>query len=154
MSDTSQTVTIAQPDSDPVEVIATVVTVEHRQEPEVFGGVRQGLYAQLDITQRRGEPPATYFLSRLVDETHWIIDAQFTANGFPVHSNGLGARYLRVRAIAPELAALLDAEARARRLVKAISPDTPLKLDALNDAETRPADTTEPASESADVGRR
>lgn len=132
----SQIVTISQQGSDPIEVTATVTAMEYRQEPSVFGATARGLYAQIDITSA-GERPAAYILSRLVDETHWIIDAHFTANGFPVYSNGFGARYLRVRTIAPELAALLDAEARARQLATSIGPDTPMELAAASGSDDR-----------------
>lgn len=85
---------------------ATVVSLEHRQETD-FGGTRAGLSAHLQV----GEPPHSYFLSRLVGETDWIIDAHFGPQGMPYHCHGFGARYLQVRAIAPELAKLLDQQA-------------------------------------------
>lgn len=121
MSDTNShaiTITITSGEGDPFEVTATVVTVEYRQEPEPFGEDRRGLSAELKIALS-GEHYCTYFLSRLVGEADWGIDAQFMANGMPVHSNGFGARYLRVKAIAPELGAVLDAEAHSREVVRA-----------------------------------
>jgi hypothetical protein len=126
MSDNVHTVTLRQGNGEPATVHATVVTVERREEPSIFGGANVGLYAQLDVTVAPGQRPHTFILSRLVGEREWIVDAQFTANGFPVHSNGFGARYLRVRAVAEELGALLDQEARDRGVVDEIGPDLPL----------------------------
>ncbi len=128
MSDTVHTVALRQGRGEAATVQATVVTVERREESSVFGGSNVGLYAHLELTVATGQRPHSLFLSRLVGEKVWIVDAQFTANGFPVHSNGFGARYLRVRAVVVELAALLDREARDRGVVGEIGPDIPLAL--------------------------
>lgn len=100
---------------------ATVISLEHKQETD-FGHTRAGLSAHLQI----GEPPHSYFLSQLVGETGWIIDAHFGPQGMPYYCHGFGARYLKVRAIAPELANLIDRQAHERGLSYNISQDPPL----------------------------
>jgi hypothetical protein len=127
-------------DQTPLTVTAAVITIERKEEPDFLAGVRLGLYAQLDVTVPPGTRPHSYFLSRLVAESEWVVDALFGPNGYPHFSNGFGARYLRLRGIAPELADLLDHEAHSRGLAKAIGLDVPLTL-----AEH----TTEPAADSA-----
>lgn len=54
MKDAGQTVTVNRGHGDPLVVTATVVSVEHKQEPD-FGGTRSGLSAHLQV----GEPPHT-----------------------------------------------------------------------------------------------
>lgn len=127
MTDTTETITIDRGDGDPVTVTATVISVQRRAEPGIYG-LMVGLDAHLTVTFPRTQVAVSYCLSRLVGETDWIIDAEFGANGMPRHSNGFGARYLKVYAIAPELADLLDREARCCGLVQAIGRDVPLVL--------------------------
>ncbi|MEW2615078.1 hypothetical protein AB0937_33840 [Streptomyces sp. NPDC047880] len=105
----------------------TVIELKRHQEPGLFGMELIGLYAQLKIAVE-GEEAETQFLSRLVDETHWIIDSRFKANGFPVWSHGFGARYLRCHTINAELSDGLDNLARERGLAAAIGRDVPLTL--------------------------
>lgn len=47
-------------------------------------------------------------VSRLDGEAAWTIDAAFRGS-FPIFANGYGARYLRTKVLAPELAQILDA---------------------------------------------
>ena len=126
----SHTVTLGSedPGDNPLTVAVTVVSVQRREEPEIFGGTRLGLDAHVTIGLPGNAKPRSYRLSKLVGEQHWVVDAEFGPNGFPVHSNGFGARYLRVSAIAPEVAELVDAHAREAGLVEAIGPDVPLVL--------------------------
>ena len=105
----------------------TVIELKRHQEPGLFGMELIGLYAQLKIAVE-GEEAETQFLSRLVDETHWIIDSRFKANGFPVWSHGFGARYLRCHTINAELSDGLDNLARERGLAAPIGRDVPLTL--------------------------
>lgn len=127
LSDTGQSVTIDRRDAVPITVTATVITVERKQERGIFG-VLLGLSAHLHVAFRSGERPHSYFLSRLVGEQDWIIDEHFGPNSQPYYSHGFGARYLRVHAIAPELADLLDEHARRRGLAPTIGRDVPLTL--------------------------
>lgn len=112
----------------PLTVAATVVCVERREEPDFLGGSRVGLSAQLHITIPPDTRPHSYFLSRLIGESAWVIDALFGSNGYPHFSHGFGARYLRLRGIAPELEDLLDQNARDQGLVHAIGREVPLLL--------------------------
>ena len=50
-------------------------------------------------------------VSRLDGEQTWTIDAAFRGS-FPIFANGYGARYLRTKVLAPELAQILDAAIR------------------------------------------
>ena len=48
-------------------------------------------------------------VSRYHDEDYWVVDCAFRANGYPVFSNGTGARCGTVaRTINPEITAMLD----------------------------------------------
>jgi hypothetical protein len=47
-------------------------------------------------------------VSRLDGEAAWTIDAAFRGS-MPLFANGYGARYLRTKVLAPELAQILDA---------------------------------------------
>jgi hypothetical protein len=97
MPTASQTITLAaEPGETPVTIVATVITMECQQERD-FLGIRHGLCAQIAITAAPEVRPHTYFLSRLVGESCWVVDAQFGSNGFPHFSHGFGARYLRLR---------------------------------------------------------
>jgi hypothetical protein len=115
-------------DQPPLTVAAAVITIERKEESDILAGVRLGLYAQLDVTVPPGTRPHSYFLSRLVTESTWVVDALFGPNGYPYFSNGFGARYLRLRGIAWELADLLDHEARDRGLATGIGRGIPLVL--------------------------
>lgn len=131
MPNGSRTITLAGEDGQPpFTVTATVVTVERRSEPSPLAGVRLGLYAQLDVTVAPDTQPRSYsyFLSRLVGETTWIIDALFGPNGYPHFIHGFGARYLQLRVLAVTLADLLDEQARDRGLVQTTGRDVPLIL--------------------------
>lgn len=130
MTDLTETIAIDSGDGPPVTVTATLTRLERREEPGIYGRMI-GLNACLTITAHTGSAPDrtdSYCLSRLVDETDWIIDAQFGPNGIPRHSNGFGARYLTVRTIAPELADLLDREAVRRGLAHTIGRNVRLVL--------------------------
>jgi hypothetical protein len=113
------------------QVYVEIGTVQVRREPDVFSGERRGLSAHIKIAT---EPDAgrrrftAYSVSRLVGETSWGIDATFLPNGFPQHANGFGARYLKVRALDPGIAALLKREAVRLGLAPAIAADVPLVL--------------------------
>lgn len=129
MPTASQTITVGAEDGETLlTVAATVVCVECREEPDVFSGVRLGLSAQLEVTVPPDTRPHTYFLSRLVGESEWVVDALFAPNGYPHFSHGFGARYLRLRGIAPQLEDLLDQNARDRGLAAAIGREVPLVL--------------------------
>jgi hypothetical protein len=124
----SQTVTLAgEPGEDPLTITAAVVRVERKEETD-FLGSRIGLDAHLQLTFPGDEHPHAFFLSRLVDEPCWVLDAHFGPNGYPHFSNGFGARYLKLRGIAAELEALLDQAACGLGLVEAIGPGVPLVL--------------------------
>ncbi|KUF20158.1 hypothetical protein [Streptomyces silvensis] len=123
-----QTISVELADENGAYTLAaTVNQLKRHQEAGLFGLKLVGLYAQLTITVD-GEKAETQFLSRLVDESHWIIDDRFGANGFPFWAHGFGARYLRCHAIHPELADGLDVLARERGLAAAIGRDVPLAL--------------------------
>lgn len=125
----SQAITLGTEDGEsPLTVAATVVCVERREEPDFFGGVRLGLSAQLAVTVPPDTRPRRYFLSRLVGESDWVVDALFGPNGYPHFSHGFGARYLRLRGVAPELEDLLDQGALSQGLVQAIGRNVPLVL--------------------------
>lgn len=119
-------------------VTAAVVSVERREENGVYGPMA-GLDARLDVQFPDDARPHSYFLSRLVEEPHWVQDAHFGPTGFPHFSNGFGARYLKLRGIHPALEALLDEAARTRGLAAAIGPDIPLTLAAVPDGPVEPA---------------
>jgi hypothetical protein len=128
MPTASHTITFAaEPGETPVTVTATVISMECKQERD-FLGVRHGLSAQLEVTVAPAVGPRTYFLSRLVGESDWVVDALFASNGFPHFSHGFGARYLRLRGVAPELEDLLDQHARDHGLVQAIGRGVPVVL--------------------------
>lgn len=56
----------------------------------------------------------TISLSRFATEAHWVMDAHFKANGFPVFSHGEGARYTALSVLKADhpLTAELDRRAR------------------------------------------
>ena len=110
-----------------VTVTATVTSMRRRTEPGVFGTM-VGLDAHLTITFTAPDDTRSYGLSRLRGETHWIIDAEFGPNSLPRYVHGFGARYLKLKAIAPELADLLDREACRLGLTQAIGGGVPLVL--------------------------
>ncbi|MFE9613232.1 hypothetical protein [Streptomyces sp. NPDC006012] len=123
-----QTISIELADEDGTYTLAAAVNeLKRHEEAGLFGVKLVGLYAQLTITVD-GEKAETQFLSLLVDESHWIIDDRFGANGYPFWAHGFGARYLRCHAIHPELADGLDNLARERGLATAIGRDVPLTL--------------------------
>lgn len=127
MTETTETITIGSGDGDPFTVTVTVNSMRRREEPGIYG-LTVGLDAHVIVTFTATQRTVSYFLSRLVGEVFWIIDAEFAANGMPRHSNGFGARYLKVYAIAPELSDLLDREARRHGHAQAIGRDVPLVL--------------------------
>lgn len=112
---------------DPVTVTATVVRVERRDEPGIFGRMI-GLDATLHVLFPGDSDPDSLSLSRLVGEPFWLQDAHFGPNGFPHFSHGFGSRCVKKHGIPPELEALLDEAARARGLAAEIGPDIPLTL--------------------------
>lgn len=61
-----------------------------------------GWYAELDVDG------IALQVSRLDGEQAWTIDAAFRGS-MPLFANGYGARYLRTKVLAPELAQILDA---------------------------------------------
>lgn len=52
--------------------------MERKQERDAFGA-RDGLCTQLEVTVTPQDRPCTDFLSRLVDEPHWVVDARCSA---------------------------------------------------------------------------
>ncbi|MFI6029493.1 hypothetical protein [Amycolatopsis magusensis] len=112
---------------DPVTVTATVVSVERRDEPGIFGPMI-GLDAQLEIVLPGRAEPHTYFLSRLVGEHRWMQDAYFGGNGYPGFSHGFGSRCVQKQGVVLEVEALLDEAARIRALATEIGPGIPLTL--------------------------
>lgn len=126
MASTPETITLDAGD-DAITVSATVTSMQRRAEPGIFGAM-VGLDAHLTITFTAPDDSRSYGLSRLRGETCWIIDAEFGPNCMPRYVHGFGARYLKLKAIAPELADLLDREARRRGLAEVIGRDIPLVL--------------------------
>ena len=120
------TVTV-QVEEETVTFTLTVRSMAQREERDFFGH-KKGLEAQLEVTTGTGQRPTTFFLSRLAEETEWVIDAKFGANGFPHFSHGFGARCLRLRTPLPEICDVLDQVARDRGLVQQIGRDVPLIL--------------------------
>ncbi|HEV7625703.1 MAG TPA: hypothetical protein VGO89_04340 [Streptomyces sp.] len=111
----------------PQTVTATVVSIERHEESGVFGAM-VGLEAVLHVVFPGYEKPNTYVLSRLVDESAWVLDARFGANGFPFFSHGFGSRCTVLSGVHKVLGALLDEAARKLGLVAAIGDDVPLVL--------------------------
>lgn len=111
----------------PVQVSATVVEIARRAETGILGPV-VGLDAHVRVAFARGGVRRTLFVSRLVGEPHWVIDAKFGGNAFPFFSNGFGARARHLRGVPRELEALLDQAAQLRELVERIGPNLPLVL--------------------------
>jgi hypothetical protein len=108
-------------------VTATVVHIQRRDETSFFGPA-VGLEGQLEILTVGAKRTGCYFVSRLVDEPYWVIDAHFAANGAPIFSHGFGARYTKLTGLHPALEALLDEAARDRGLAAEIGPEVPLVL--------------------------
>ncbi|MGW1053035.1 hypothetical protein [Streptomyces sp. NPDC002521] len=103
----------------------TVAEMEWREETNELGTMR-GLFAKLTMPQQEGEQPTTYFLSRLVGERQWVIDAKFGAAAFPHYSHGFGTRLTARRTLIEPVEALLDATTRALGLALQIDPGVPL----------------------------
>ncbi|MEU2462101.1 hypothetical protein ABZ604_31530 [Streptomyces sp. NPDC012473] len=108
----------------------TITTLEERFEAcsELLGGDKKGLEAQVTVCQPGQDRGETFFLSRLVGEEDWVIDAKFGANGFPHFSHGFGSRVTKLKSLLPELTDPLDSAARQRGLAAAIGRDVPLTL--------------------------
>lgn len=110
----------------------TAIVTEMRKREEacdpLLGGDRIGLEAHLQLLQGGEDKATSYFLSRLVGEPCWIIDAKFGPHGYPHFSHGFGARYLKLKGILPELGDLLDTLARKQDLAARIGRDIPLVL--------------------------
>jgi hypothetical protein len=122
------TITLADASgNDPVTVTAAVARVARKQENGVYGAM-VGLEAVLYLTFPGEERPHSYHLSRLVGEPYWVQDAHFGPTSVPFFCHGFGARYTKLRGVAPELEALLDQAARQQGLIEAIGPDVPLVL--------------------------
>jgi hypothetical protein len=68
----------------------------------------EGLFARVEL-ETGSLAGTTFEVSRLAGEAGWTIDAAYSRRGMPLWANGYGARYLRTRALAPELAMELDA---------------------------------------------
>ncbi|MFD7972978.1 hypothetical protein [Streptomyces clavifer] len=94
----------------------------------LLGGDRTGLEAQVTVLEPGQDKGNTFFLSRLVGEGDWVIDAKFGPNSFPHWSHGFGARYTKLRGLLPEFGDVLDDAARERKLAAAIGRDVPLEL--------------------------
>lgn len=125
MTSINQPVTIDLEGHGPLTV--TVVAMERRQEPGIFD-IRLGLDAQVHVQYQPGDQPNHYFLSMLVDESHWIIDAHIGPKGQVYFSHGFGSRVTELMPVVPELADLLDQAARRGGLVLAIGRGVPLVL--------------------------
>jgi hypothetical protein len=115
-------------DGESFTLFASVHGMKHRQEPDVFGGTREGLYARLETRGTPGANPAILYMSRLLGEHRWYIDGEFAANGFPHHNNGFGVRYLRVDTVVDELNALLNERAAELGLTTGTDASAPLRL--------------------------
>jgi hypothetical protein len=126
MTSSPETITLDAGD-DAVTVTATVTSMQRRTELGIVGTL-VGLDAHLTITFTAPDASRSYSLSRLRGETHWIIDAEFGPLSMPRYVHGFGARYLKLKAIAPELADLLDREACRLGLAQAIGRNIPLVL--------------------------
>jgi hypothetical protein len=113
-------------------VSAIVVSVERREESGIFGDV-VGLDARLDVRVGDDAQPHRYFVSRLLDEPHWVQDAHLWPNGRLDFSNGFGARYLKLHGLHPGLEALVDEAACSLGLAGEIGPDIPLALTSTGD---------------------
>ncbi|WP_329046898.1 MULTISPECIES: hypothetical protein [unclassified Streptomyces] len=107
-----------------------ITKLERRSEhcSELLGGDRTGLEAQVTVCQPGRDSGDTFFLSRLVGEEDWVIDAKFGANGFPHFSHGFGSRVTKLRSLLPEFTTPLDSAARERELARVIGRDLPLTL--------------------------
>ncbi|MBV7674084.1 hypothetical protein STHAL_32065 [Streptomyces halstedii] len=114
----------------PTDFIVTVRQLEQRHEsaPLLLGGDRTGLMAEIEIAAPDSLAGPTYFLSRLVGEADWIIDAKFSSNGFPLYSHGFGSRVTRARTLPDEICALLDGEAQKLTVARATGRSVPLEL--------------------------
>jgi hypothetical protein len=76
-----------------------------------------GLYAKVELHDVSTKGPITLELSQMPnDGDQWGIDARWLGNGYPVHANGFGARYLMVERANDELAAMLNAAVEAAGL--------------------------------------
>lgn len=64
----------------------------------------EGLYAEVAVDG------ATFQVSQMPGETEWTVDAAFSAgSSCPMWSNGFGARYLRTKQLAQDIAAVVEA---------------------------------------------
>ncbi len=110
-------------------IFASVHDMRRRQEPDIMGGTREGLYARLETRTTRGAAPTVRHMSRLLGEHHWYVDGEFAPNGFPRHNNGFGVRgYLRVDGVRDELDEYLNEQATALGLATALDAKSPLYL--------------------------
>ncbi|MFD8118685.1 hypothetical protein [Streptomyces microflavus] len=109
-------------------VSITVGPIEHRTEPDGFGGSRTGLDVRMELLAPEAEKPVTFFLSRLKGEPEWVIDAKFGPNGMPHFCHGFGSRVTIAKTVIPEVADLLDDVARDRAVVAHIGRGVPLDL--------------------------
>lgn len=122
-SEGTQTYPLAiEQDGSTFHITVAVPQMEQRHEAvsPLLGGDRTGLEAQLKLTQGDEPQETTFFLSRLVDEKAWIIDAKFGPNGFPHWSHGFGSRVTIPKGILPEIEDALDSIARERGLAEQI----------------------------------
>lgn len=98
-------------------MIATSVSVL-RVERRVRPGMMPSLFLAPGVQDGTPDVPgwygevtyagSTFELSRLDGENRWVIDALWLKNGYPVFSNGFGARYLGLKLPAEEVIEALD----------------------------------------------
>jgi hypothetical protein len=114
------------------ELTAEIRKMEKRHEPApaLLGGDRVGIEVEFAVTMPGDEKPTVFFLSRLVNEEDWIMDAKFGPNGFPHFSHGFGSRVTIPKGILDELADLLDHQAQELGLAAEIGRGVPLVLSA------------------------
>lgn len=119
---TTNAVAVQIKHGDEMTIIEVVVSDIKIHEENGVLGEAVGLYAHLDVAGK------AYFLSRLVGEKYWVVDALFGANGYPHWSHGFGARYLKPQVIASEMGDVLDQIAHALELASDIGRSVPLVL--------------------------
>ncbi|MFD8078989.1 hypothetical protein ACFV3E_40820 [Streptomyces sp. NPDC059718] len=127
--DEGHTVTLGLEDGTTRTITVVVPVIEQRTEPrpDLLGGPVTGLYAEVHHVLDDGGH-ITFFMSRLVGEEVWVIDAKFGANSFPHFSHGFGSRVTIPSVLPDEVTDVLDLLAVTRSLAVAIGRDVPLEL--------------------------